>query len=119
MSWLDKPIREGIRRGIEKGFADAFAPGGVATKVIHDRLGVDLPDDAPMTEVQFLVAMAQRFAQAGVKTPAECRALARNSLAAFLADEKIEFGDPEYGWDRGCAHIVAEEMEIEHWERTA
>lgn len=116
MSGLDRAIREGVRRGVEKGFAEAFGPDGVATKIIREHLGADLPDNAPMTEVQFLTAMGQRFARAGIKTGDECRKYALDTLTAYLTDEKIEFGDPAYGWDRTCAHTVAEEMEIDHWE---
>ena len=116
MGWFDRAVQEGVKSGVEKAMKEAFGPKGAATKIIRDTLGVDLPDDAPMDHAQFTFAMAQRFARAGVKDPEEARRYAIDTLAAFLTDNKIEFGDPDYGWDRSCANIVAEECEIAYWD---
>lgn len=103
MGWLDKPIQEGVRRGVDKAMKEAFGPKGSATKIIRDTLGMDLPNDAPMNRAQFVFAMAQRFAREGIQPADEVRRYAIATLAAFLADNKIKFGDTGYRWDRTCA----------------
>jgi hypothetical protein len=84
----------------------------------RDTLGVDLRDNAPMTETQFWFAMCQRFARENV-TPDEAGKYAADTLRAYLRDEKIAFGDPSYAWDRHAARTIAEQYEIDHWERQA
>lgn len=91
----------------------------VLETAIDNVLGVTLPDNAPMTETQFVMAMCQRFAKAGVKTPRECQDLAWRTLRYWLAEEKIAFGHPDYSWDRNGARELVEEIELQHWEAVA
>jgi len=45
--------------------------------------------------------------------------IAKRAIRQHLADEKIEFGDPRYTWDRDGAREVAQAYEIDHWESVA
>lgn len=119
MSWLFGGIDKAVQRGVAKAVDREFAPGGIIARAVDDALGVNLPDNAPMTETQFVMAMCQRFAKAGVKTTDECRTLAWRTLGVFLADEKIPFGHPDYSWDRSGARELVEEIELQHWETVA
>lgn len=42
--------------------------------------------------------------------------IARNVYNTHLRDEKIEFGDPRFGWTAADAHELAQAYEIDHWE---
>lgn len=42
---------------------------------------------------------------------------ARNTLNEHLIDERIEFGDERYAWDRGGAVDLIHAYEIDHWEK--
>ena len=52
-------------------------------------------------------------------TPKRSFETARDTLNHFLADEKIEFGDGRYSWDKGGAIDLIHAYEIDHWERAA
>lgn len=41
--------------------------------------------------------------------------IARDTLNSFLADDKIEFGDPRYDWSRSGADTLADE-DLTYWE---
>lgn len=43
-------------------------------------------------------------------------AIAANTYHAFLADEKIEFGDPRFDWSKAGAETLIYEYEIANWE---
>ena len=41
---------------------------------------------------------------------------ARDALATFLEDEKVEFGDDRYDWSASAAIDLIHDIEIYHWE---
>lgn len=45
--------------------------------------------------------------------------LAVQTTNEYLRDEGIEFGDEDYVWDAGGARDVADDYEVDHWERPA
>lgn len=46
-------------------------------------------------------------------------AMARNIFEQHLADEKAEFGDPRFSWDKDGAISLAHAYEIEYWDDEA
>jgi hypothetical protein len=78
-------------------------------------LGVNLPDDHPLNERQFTYAMIQCFLKVGV--PLEnAKTMARDTLAEMLKEDRIQFGDPAYTWDRRAAQTVCQEYQFDYWE---
>lgn len=45
--------------------------------------------------------------------------IAATAYREYLSSKKIEFGDPQYAWDRVGARDVIQAMEIDHWESAA
>jgi hypothetical protein len=43
--------------------------------------------------------------------------MARDVYRQHLRDEKIEFGDPRFGWAANDARDLAQAYEIDHWEK--
>lgn len=122
---MSHSIREAIARrvvavvpGIVRAkLMEMSGPGGVIDKIIRERIGVDLPNDVPMSHPQFIFAMAQEFASVDRGMVAtDALTLARDTLSQFLRDEKIGFGAADWDWTREGAITLAQEYEIEHWE---
>jgi hypothetical protein len=115
MGWFSKAIDAGVKRGIESAIERASRPGGLLEQAVDRVLGTNLPDDAPMTETQFIWAMAQHLRWRGAKA-SFALPLASGALRQLLKDERIDYGAHSYLWDRNAARIAADEYEADHWE---
>lgn len=115
MGLLDRAIN----KGVQKAFDDFCAPGGgldaAIKRVTWEHLEKTLSRTNALNRLGFTWALRLCFRRHG-STYADASRLANDTLARYLADEKIEFGDPNYGWMRGCADELADEYELRHWE---
>jgi hypothetical protein len=88
---------------------------GIADRIMREITGVE-PNDPPEA-VRFVLAMASKFLSVDRSMTAEhARSLAVETYHAYLADEKIKFGDPRYDWSPAAAREVADEYECRYWE---
>lgn len=90
-------------------------PSGRFHGAFRHAVGLDLPDDAPMSRQQFTYAIFDHLSANGVRRP-EALKLAKPTLEQCLREEQIQFGDPDYCWDRRGAQGVADEFFFQHSE---
>lgn len=90
----------------------------IVTDAMDRILGVDLPDDVPLTRLQFVVRICRRLYGAGA-SKAYARERGYPLLLDFLKDEGISFGDSDYAWDGTAAITLTDEYEIAYWDAAA
>lgn len=85
--------------------------------IVSKVMGLDLPDNATMTQAQFICAIG-RYCRSidDSLTSDELHGIGLRVVNSFLNEEKISFGDLEYSWTRLDAYILAREYETDHWE---
>lgn len=88
---------------------------GIIGGIVAKTLGFDLPDGVPLNRLQFELRVMKHLRQHGASFD-NARAQALTAVAAYLSDEKIEYGDERYSWDGSAAREVADEYEVRHWE---
>ena len=110
---LDRTVGDVVPRWFDREMKD----GGKVANIIDDVLGVNLPDDATMTQTQFTFAMVQTLVKAGVGV-AGARRMAVETLGDMLKDCQIKFGDSDYAWDREGARTVCQEYQFQYWEQS-
>ena len=117
MSWFRRMIGRVVRNGVEQAVTE-FVDSPQFREMVEaaDRESLSkLPMDRRLTSTGFIRCMALRFWEAGHRDWVACKQVASRCLREYLADEKINYGDRRYAWDRSGAVEVAE-SEIEHWE---
>lgn len=65
---------------------------------------------------RFIWSMAKEFVRHGVRDGREALALAGETYRAFLIQERVYFGHPDYDWSPRAGGEVAHHMEIDQWE---
>lgn len=73
-----------------------------------------------LTKISFGVQVALEFMRRD-KSMSSRKALplAGQTVLAFLADERIEFGDRRYDWTPAAAVQIATEYETRHWDNAS
>lgn len=102
-------LKSAIDAGLQQGIAKSL---NKAVPSIVDRCLTALWENV---RYPVLAGAQVRFIQAGLP-PAEAWKMAVRTLEAFLRSEKIDFGNPAYDWSPDAGRVIAEEMEIEHWD---
>ena len=69
----------------------------------------------PLSRQGFVWGIALHFHRLGMEWTEAVR-LGDGTLAEYLAEEAMDYGDPRYAWDLDGAFDIAREMETDHWE---
>ncbi len=100
---------------IDKAMKDALEPliKSAVEKVFKTALD-DLYENSP--RFRFVKWMQAELERVGKDmTHQQSFKMARDTLFEFLKDEKIEFGDSNFAWDRSAAIELIQAYEIDHW----
>lgn len=117
-NWLKPSIDRGVEKGVKQAIEEfTSGPKFAATldRIVREQLA-----KPEYKWFWFVKHMQARLLEVD-PTMGGKRAwqLAASTYREFLRSEKIEFGDPQYAWDRDGARDVIQEMEIDHWESAA
>lgn len=117
MFWL---FDSAIRRGAEKGVDDFIASDRFKEIMREKVLAVVQDELAKVPHWKFLKQIQSKLQHCDQKmTDEEGFHMAKHILQQHLRGERIEFGDPRFGWTRQDAYDLAQAYEIDHWEASA
>ena len=111
-----KPFTGDIREAVNDAVRDFLASPRFAE--IERDVTIDCLQKGrgrPLSRQGFAWGMALHFYRCGMAW-AEAVRLGESTLAEYLSEEAMEYGDPRYAWDLDGAFDIAREMETDHWE---
>lgn len=114
-----------VRQGVDRAIADFTKPGGllerrvaeISDEVLREMARANKRVSGALKPAQFVWQMAFHMMRTDPSmAPLVARDRATAALLAFLADERIKFGNRSYVWDQAAAEAIARELETDHWE---
>lgn len=109
-----------VKRGVEQGVDSFLASDRFKTIVRETTKRVWREELAKPENAWFLFVKRIQNALLAANpalTDEQSFVMARDVYRQHLRDEKIEFGDPRFGWTATDARDLAQAYEIDHWEK--
>lgn len=114
MLWL---FDSAIKRGAKKGVDDFLASDRFKQMIDQKAREIVAEEVAKVPHWNFLKQIQWKIHSADPgMADRDSFNRAKRVLRQHLIDEKIEFGDPRFGWSQADAHDLAQAYEIDHWE---
>lgn len=102
---LSDALKDGVNSGLEKGLGKGI--DGLVQTVLNSLW---------KNPAYPVIAGGQCLLIEHGIDPAKAWGMSRECLISFLKDERIEFGNPDYGWSPDDGRALVQSYEIDHWE---